>query len=209
MGEGDGAGKSSEAASQPLRSAVAGTIRLVFISYASADAPLAQKVCAALEAAGFRCWIAPRDVVPGTLYAEGIVQALDESRVLVLVLSKDAVASAHVGKELERSTSKRHPIIALRTDAAPLTPAFEYFLNESQWIDVGAGGTDAAIAKLVEAVGRHLVPGSAADPARAPQLPVRKVAPAGRCPRSSLFYRIVLHHQQRHDSRPYQSDKRG
>jgi hypothetical protein len=82
-------------------------------------------------------------------------------------------------------------------------------LNESQWIDVGAGGTDAAIAKLVEAVGRHLVPGSAADPARAPQLPVRKVAPAGRCPRSSLFYRIVLHHQQRHDSRPYQSDKRG
>ena len=34
----------------------------VFISYASQDAAVAQKVCAALEAAGFSCWIAPRDV---------------------------------------------------------------------------------------------------------------------------------------------------
>src|SRR5271169_5692710 len=127
----------------------AATSARVFISYASPDAEEAQKVCSALEAAGFRCWIAPRDVVPGTLYADGIVRALDESVVLVLILSAQAVASAHVGKELERATSKRHPIIALRSDSALLTPAFEYFLNESQWIEVGAGGTDPAIATLV------------------------------------------------------------
>jgi TolB-like protein len=129
------------------------------VSYASHDAAVAQKVCAALEAAGFKCWIAPRDVVPGTLYADGIVGAIDESRVLVLILSKDAVASAHVGRELERAASKRHPIIALRTDTAPLTRAFEYFLNQSQWIE--GGGSDAAIAKLVGAVGQHLAPGTA------------------------------------------------
>ncbi len=140
----------------------AGPKRPVFISYASADVGIAQKVCSALETAGIRCWIAPRNVLPGTLYAEGIVRAIDESRVLVLVLSKDAVASAHVGKELERATSKRHPIIAVRVDSSPLTPAFEYFLNESQWVEAGPGGTDAAIAKVVDAVGRHLAPGSAA-----------------------------------------------
>src|SRR5271169_2900936 len=100
----------------------------VFISYASHDAAVAQNVCSALEAASILCWIAPRDVVPGTMYAGGIVRAIDESTILVLILSKDAVASAHVGKELERATSKRHPIIALRIDAAPLTPDFEYFL---------------------------------------------------------------------------------
>ena len=38
--------------------------RCVFISYASLDAALAQKVCSAVEAAGFPCWIAPRDVLP-------------------------------------------------------------------------------------------------------------------------------------------------
>jgi TolB-like protein/Flp pilus assembly protein TadD len=156
--------------------APAGSKRPAFVSYASADAEIAQKVCAAVEAAGILCWIAPRDVVPGALYADGIVGAIDESRILVLILSKDAVASAHVGRELERAASKRHPIIAFKVDAAPLTRAFEYFLNQSQWIEVGAGGADAAIGKLVEAVGRHLAPGSAAAPTAAPQAPVRKSA---------------------------------
>jgi TIR domain len=114
----DGMGKSSDSVREPPGARAAS--RPVFISYASHDAVLAQKVCSALEAAGILCWIAPRDVVPGTLYADGIVGAIDESRILVLILSKEAVTSAHVSRELERATSKRHPIIALRTDTAPL-----------------------------------------------------------------------------------------
>src|SRR3984957_9351981 len=152
----------------------------VFISYATHNTALAKKACSALEAAGHRCWIAPRNVIPGTLYAEGIVRALDESTILVLILSEQAIASAHVGKELERAASKRHPIIALRTDTAPLTRAYEYFLNQSQWIEVGAGGTSGAIAQLVEAVGRHLSPGSAAAPTQASQTPMRKAATSRR-----------------------------
>jgi adenylate cyclase len=132
----------------------------VFISYSSHDGALAQSVCSALEVAGFSCWIAPRDVVPGTLYADGIVRAINESMILVVVLSEHAVESPHVGKELERATSKRHPIIALRIDTAPLTPAFEYFLAESQWIEVGAGGPDAALRKLIGAARVHLMPES-------------------------------------------------
>ena len=142
--------------------AAASSARCIFISYASQDAALAQKVCSALEGAGFTCWIAPRDVVPGTLYADGIVRAINESTILVLVLSEHSTTSPHVGKELERASSKRHPIIALRTDTAPLPPAFEYFLSESQWIEAGAGATDGAIAQLTSAVRRHLLPGSTA-----------------------------------------------
>jgi TolB-like protein/Tfp pilus assembly protein PilF len=147
-----------------ITGATAGPARRVFLSYASHDAAVVQEVCSALEGAGFPCWMAPRDVVPGMLYADGIVRAINESTILVLILSESAVASAHVGKELERASSKRHPIIALRTDPAPLTPAFEYFLSESQWIDVGAGGADAAIASLVGAVRQHLSPGATATP---------------------------------------------
>jgi TolB-like protein/Tfp pilus assembly protein PilF len=133
--------------------------RRVFISYASHDAAVAQKVCAALEVAGYPCWIAPRNVVPGTMYADGIVHAIDDSSILVLILSAQAIASAHVGREIERAVSKRHPVVALRIDAAPLTAAFEYFLNQSQWIE--GGGSDAAIAQLVAAVGQNLAPGAA------------------------------------------------
>jgi TolB-like protein len=176
---GEEAGKSSKAESQPLGTAVALSSRPVFISYASHDAAIAQKVCSALESAGFPCWIAPRNVVPGTMYADGIVHAIDESSILVLILSQHAVASAHVGREIERAVSKRHPVVALRIDAAALTAAFEYFLNQSQWIE--GGESDAAIAQLVGAVGQHLAPGTATLPTNAKQASaVHRKAAVGR-----------------------------
>jgi TolB-like protein/Flp pilus assembly protein TadD len=155
-----------------------GRQRRVFISYASHDAAVAQKVCSALESAGYRCWIAPRNVVPGTMYAGGIVRGIDESSILVLILSRQAVASAHVGREIERAVSKRHPVVALRIDTAPLTPEFEYFLNQSHWIE--GGGSDAAIAQLVEAVGQHLAPGTTTASGQAQQSPARRAATSRR-----------------------------
>ena len=138
--------------------------RDVFISYASQDAAVANAIVESLERHGIRCWFAPRDVVPGSLYADEIVGAINDAKVIVLVLSEHSIASPHVGKEIERASSKRRRIIAFHVDAAPLTRAFEYFLSESQWIDVGTGGAEAAVAKLVEAVRRHLDPSAAAEP---------------------------------------------
>ncbi len=134
---------------------MASSVSDVFVSYASADAVVANALVDALEQHGLNCWIAPRDVVPGTLYADGIVRAIAATKVFVLVLSGRAAASTHVGKELERASSKGRPIIAVRIDAAPLSPSFEYFLSESQWIDVGATSLDAAAAKLVVAIRRQ------------------------------------------------------
>jgi hypothetical protein len=44
--------------------------RDVFISYSSKDKPTADAVCATLEANGIHCWIAPREVVPGSDWGE-------------------------------------------------------------------------------------------------------------------------------------------
>jgi hypothetical protein len=38
---------------------------LTFISYSSPDAAIAAELCEALERDQRRCWIAPRDVMPG------------------------------------------------------------------------------------------------------------------------------------------------
>ncbi len=125
----------------------------VFVSYASQDAAVANSIVENLERLGLNCWIAPRNVAPGSLYADEIVGAINDAKVVVLILSAHAVASPHVGKEIERACSKRKRIIVLRTDSAPLTRAFEYFLSESQWIDVSTSGMPSALAKLAEAVG--------------------------------------------------------
>jgi TolB-like protein len=124
----------------------------VFISYASQDKAVADAVCKALESAGVACWIAPRDVTPGEFYAESIVHAIDSAKVLVLVLSQNAAVSQHVLREVERASSKRHPVVSFRTDLAPLPAGLEYFLNTSQWLDASATGVDRALPRLVDAV---------------------------------------------------------
>ncbi|MGB8692088.1 MAG: TIR domain-containing protein [Steroidobacteraceae bacterium] len=151
----------------------------VFISYASQDAALANDIVATLERKNLRCWIAPRDVTPGGHYADAIIGAISGTKALVLLLSDSALASKHVGKEIERASSKGRAIIALRTTATPLTPAFEYFLSESQWIDIGPAGIAGISAKLVEAVRSHLTPGTTSASAK-PLAIDRKVAPSQR-----------------------------
>jgi TolB-like protein/Flp pilus assembly protein TadD len=123
----------------------------VFVSYASPDAAVATAMVDALERHGVGCWIAPRDVKAGALYADAIVRAISGAKALILVLSESSVGSPHVSKEVERASSKRRPIITFRIDEAPLSPALEYFLSESQWIDAHAGGMTAALVKLIAA----------------------------------------------------------
>lgn len=136
----------------------------VFISYASPDTAVANKIVAALERHGQPCWIAPRNVTPGAHYAEAIITALSGAKAMVLVLSDSALASKHVGKEIERASCKGRPIIAVHTGTAPLPPVFEYFLSESQWIEVGSGGIPGATARLVEAIRSLPSPAAASDP---------------------------------------------
>src|SRR6516164_3478420 len=42
----------------------------VFVSYSSKDKHIADAAVATLEAKGIRCWIAPRDIVPGKEWSE-------------------------------------------------------------------------------------------------------------------------------------------
>src|SRR6202040_1164242 len=164
MSSGDSPTTQTQRSIAPDAAADAAGLHDVFVSYASQDASVANAIVAALERNGLKCWIAPRDVPPGTLYADVIIRAINGTKVLVLVLSENSVSSPHVGKEIERASAKRRPIIALRTDAKPLTPALEYFLSESQWIDVGTGGPEAAESKLVEAARRLIAHPSGATP---------------------------------------------
>ena len=141
-----------------------GSARPVFISYASQDAAAAEVVVAALERSGVRCWIAPRDVVPGEFYADSIVHAIDAAQIAVLILSLHASASPHVLREVERAVSKRRPLVSVRLDLAALPAALEYFLNTSQWLDASATGVERALPKLLDAVQRTLGGAAAAPP---------------------------------------------
>jgi TolB-like protein len=137
----------------------------VFISYASRDAAVATAVVEALERSGIPCWVAPRDVAPGTFYGDEIVHAIDATKASVLILSQNAAASQHVLREVERAASKRHPVVSLRIDQAALPAGLEYFLNTSQWLDASGMGVERALPRLVDGVQRVIAsPGRAGVP---------------------------------------------
>lgn len=112
-----------------------GILTDVFISYAKQDQKLANAVCKALEEAGIRCWIAPRDVLPGVEYADAIIDGLNHTRIFLVILSQASNSSPQVAREVERAVSKNIHILTFRTDNTVLSRAMEYYLSNHHWID--------------------------------------------------------------------------
>jgi TolB-like protein len=160
--------------------------RAVFISYASQDAAVATTVVEALEHSGIACWIAPRDVMPGAFYADEIVHAIDAAKAIVLVLSQNAADSQHVLREVERAASKRHPVISLRVDQAPLPAGLEYFLNTSHWLDASGADVGLSMPKLIAAV-RAAIQAPVLTPKAGPTPRVPAPSPPARPPKRTAI----------------------
>lgn len=128
----------------------------VFISYSSLDKQVADSVCLALEASGTNCWIAPRDVMPGKPYGEALIDAINDSRIMVLVLSDHSNHSTQVVREVERAVSKGIPIIPLRIANVRLAKSLEYFLSTCHWLDAIGEKIEPHLPRLTESVNETL-----------------------------------------------------
>ena len=124
----------------------------VFISYASKDKTIADAVCATLEARRVRCWIAPRDILPGVPYAEALIDALNESRVLVLVFSAEANISPSVIREVERACNKGVVIVPVRIEDVAMSKQMEFYLSSQHWLDALTPPMERHLEQLAESV---------------------------------------------------------
>lgn len=130
----------------------------VFISYSSKDKAIADAVCARLEEKRLRVWIAPRDVPPGSDFAESIIDAIDASKVFVLIWSADANASAHILNEVNEAFNKGIVIIPFRIQDVQPTRSFQYYIGRTHWLDALTQPLEQHIEKLaatITAVLRH------------------------------------------------------
>lgn len=123
----------------------------VFISYAKKDKSVADTVCAALEADGIRCWIAPRDILGGVPYSEALIDAIHESRVMILILSSSANDSPQVMREVERAVSNDVPLLPFRIENFQLAKSMEYFVASTHWLDATTPPTEKDFRRLAEA----------------------------------------------------------
>ena len=77
----------------------------VFISYSHKDKTIADAICARLEQNGTRCWYAPRDIRPGADWAASIIDAIESSKIMVLVFTDSSNASPQVLREINNAVS--------------------------------------------------------------------------------------------------------
>lgn len=124
----------------------------VFISHSVKDKSTADAVCATLEAGGIRCWIAPRDIVPGTDWGESIVRAISQSKLMILIFSSNANSSHQIKREVERAASKEVPIIPFRIEDASPSGALEYYLGTPHWLDAITPPLEHHLQQLAESV---------------------------------------------------------
>lgn len=141
----------------------------VFISYSSKDKLTADAACAVLEAKGIRCFIAPRDILPGDDWGETIVDAIHKSRLLVLVFSANANLSQQIKREVERAVNAGLPIIPLRIENVMPAKALEYFLSTPHWLDAFTPPLAKHLAYLAEVVQHMLAGGPAPEAALMPR----------------------------------------
>src|ERR1700686_1746468 len=120
----------------------------VFISYASGDKLVADAVCAKLEVSGVRCWIAPRDVLPGVHYGEAIIYAIHECHIMVLVFSSKANLSGHIPKEIERAVSAGVTVMPLRIEEVAPAKSLDYFIGSVHWLDALTPPLEVHLQKL-------------------------------------------------------------
>src|SRR5579863_2236957 len=149
----------------------------VFISHSSKDKLIADATCAVLEHHGIRCWIAPRDILPGSTWCKSIVDALVSARVMVLIFSGHANVSPQIEREIERAVSRGIPIIPVRIEDVQPAGALEYFLGTSHWLDAFSQPLERHLDYLVQVLQKILAGPDGDHPTPTPPAPTQPSAP--------------------------------
>jgi hypothetical protein len=125
----------------------------VFLSHSSTDHAVAIDVVSHLEVRGVSCWMAPRDVPPGTTYAAALYYAIEAAPVFVVLMSTAANGSDHVARELEIANQMKKRIVPVRLEDFEATGAFCYYTRAMHFYP-WARSPDVVVTRIAEQVAK-------------------------------------------------------
>jgi hypothetical protein len=129
---------------------------MLFISHVEEDTAISKQLADGLEAAGCRVWYYERDSLPGIPYPRQIIEAIRQCDAMVVMLSRRALRSEQVGKEIMEAHEQTRrffiPILMGITHA-------EFRTRRPDWAFVMGGGVALAMepTSLPAAVSRILL----------------------------------------------------
>jgi TIR domain-containing protein len=124
----------------------------VFISYSSDERELAEAMCARLEQLGLDCWIAPRNIPPGDVYASAIVDAIESAVAFVLLLTATANESDHVFRELELASASARRVVPVLIAGVQPSRRIRFFIASTQWLAADVDNLGGCIDALAVAL---------------------------------------------------------
>ncbi len=100
----------------------------IFISYSSKDRQQAEQLTELLGSAGLSVWIDQGGLEVSNSWSKEIVQAINDCKAFLVLLSPNSLESHNVIKEVSLASEKRKKILPLELEPITLTDDFEYQL---------------------------------------------------------------------------------
>ena len=107
----------------------------VFISYSHKNKQVADAIVTAMEYHNIKCWYAPRDVRPGNTWAGSITEAIEQTKIFVLIYTEDSNQSQQVTNEVTLAVKEGKAIIPFRLTDSDMNGDLEYYLSSVHWLD--------------------------------------------------------------------------
>ena len=104
----------------------------VFVSYSSQDHTQVSKIIERLRKAGVSVWMDEGGIDAATLWSEAIVEAINESKVLIMMVSKHSTDSANVVKEVMLASESSKTILPVYLEPADIPTRLKYQLTGIQ-----------------------------------------------------------------------------
>ncbi|WP_298500799.1 toll/interleukin-1 receptor domain-containing protein [uncultured Methanobrevibacter sp.] len=127
----------------------------IHIIYSTRDKQIADRVCYDLEQNGFRCWIAPRDILAGKNYAIQLNDSIKNASLALLIFSKHSMESEFANNEVSVAFENNVPIISFKIDDHMPEGNMSFYLTFQNWLEAYPD-PERVLPTLVEDVGKLL-----------------------------------------------------
>ena len=128
----------------------------VFISYSRKDTAIVDQFVNRLTEAGYRVWIDREGIYSGDYFATNIVEAIENSKILLFFSSANSNASEWTVKEIYYALSEHKTIIPIKIDTAKYDKRVALNLILVDFIQYQQDDFSSAAERLITSVAKHL-----------------------------------------------------
>jgi TolB-like protein/tetratricopeptide (TPR) repeat protein len=126
----------------------------VFVSYARTDRERVMELVERMRSAGIGVWVDEGGIHGASLWGQEIVDAIDASKVMILMISDSSITSDNVVKELSIASEDKKPILPVYLHRSEIPKSMRYQLAGIQHIEFFEGQEGEAFQSMLVSLSR-------------------------------------------------------